>query len=102
NIHRVQQIIDASEANGRKVILSGRSMLNNTQVAQELGYLKVNDGTIIDLNDINKYESNEITFIMTGSQGEPMAALSRIAASDHRRIQLEPDDLVILSATPIP
>ncbi len=102
NIHRIQQIIDASEANDRKVILSGRSMLNNTEVAINLGYLNVNEGTIIDLKDINKYDSSEITFVMTGSQGEPMAALSRIAASDHRRIQLEPSDLVILSATPIP
>lgn len=102
NIHRIQQIIDASESNGRKVILSGRSMLNNTKVAQELGYLDVKDGTIIDLNDLNKYRSDEITFIMTGSQGEPMAALSRISASDHKRIQLEANDLVILSATPIP
>ncbi len=102
NIHRIQQIIDASEASGRKVILSGRSMLNNTDVARELGYLNVNEGTIIDLNEINKYKSNQITFIMTGSQGEPMAALSRIAASDHKRIQLEKNDLVILSATPIP
>ena len=102
NIHRIQQIIDSSEASGRKVILSGRSMLNNTKVAQDLGYLTVKDGTLIDLNDINKYRSNEITFIMTGSQGEPMAALSRIASSDHRRIQLEANDLVILSATPIP
>lgn len=102
NIHRIQQIIDASENAGRKVILSGRSMLNNTKVAQELGYLNIKDGTVIDLNDINKYRSDQITFIMTGSQGEPMAALSRIASSDHRRIQLEPNDLVILSATPIP
>jgi len=102
NIHRIQQIINASEQNNRKVILSGRSMLNTTSVALELGYLKVKEGTMIDINDMNKYPSNEITLITTGSQGEPMSALSRIAASEHRKIQLQPEDLIILSANPIP
>lgn len=102
NVHRVQQIINASEENGRKVVLSGRSMLNTTGVSHELGYLKIKEGTLIDINDMNKYSSGEITIISTGSQGEPMSALVRIAEGEHRKIQLEAEDLVILSATPIP
>ncbi len=102
NVHRIQQIINASEQNNRKVVLSGRSMLNTIGVALELGYLHIKEGTLIDINDMNKYPSNEITIITTGSQGEPMSALSRIAGSEHRKIQLQPEDLVIISATPIP
>ncbi len=102
NVHRVQQIITASEKNGRKVVLSGRSMLNTTGVSNELGYLNIKEGTLIDIKEMNKYPSNEITIISTGSQGEPMSALVRIAEGEHRQIQLEPDDLVIFSATPIP
>lgn len=102
NIHRVQQIINAAEQNERKVVVSGRSMINTIGVALELGYLHIKEGTLIDINDMNKYPSNEITLITTGSQGEPMSALSRIAAGEHKKIQLQPGDLVILSATPIP
>lgn len=102
NVHRIQQIINASEQNNRKVVISGRSMLNTIGVALELGYLHIQEGTLIDINDMNKYPSNEITIITTGSQGEPMSALSRIAGSEHRKIQLQPEDLVIISATPIP
>ncbi|MFA5576441.1 MAG: ribonuclease J [Tissierellaceae bacterium] len=102
NVHRIQQIIDASEENNRKIVLSGRSMLNTTSVAFDLGYIRIKEDTLIDINDMNKYPSNEITIITTGSQGEPMSALSRIASSDHKRIQLQADDLVIISATPIP
>ena len=102
NVHRVQQIINASEENGRKVVLSGRSMINTTTVSNELGYLDIKEGTLIDINDMKKYPSGEITIISTGSQGEPMSALVRIAEGDHRKIELEPEDLVIFSATPIP
>lgn len=102
NIHRIQQIIDASEENNRKVVLSGRSMVNNVGVAMELGYLRIKEGTLIDINEMNKYPDNEITIITTGSQGEPMSALSRISSSEHKKIQLQPEDLVIISATPIP
>ncbi len=79
NVHRVQQIINAAELNNRKVVLSGRSMLNTTSVAYELGYLKVQDGTFIDINDMDKYRDNELVIVTTGSQGEPMSALTRIA-----------------------
>ena len=102
NVHRIQQIINASEENGRKVALSGRSMLNTTGVARDLGYMKMEKDTLIDIKDIDKYPSNEITLITTGSQGEPMSALTRISSAEHRKIQLEPDDLVIISASPIP
>lgn len=102
NVHRIQQIIDASEENNRKIVLSGRSMLNTTSVALDLGYIRIKEDTLIDINDMNKYPDNELTIITTGSQGEPMSALSRIASSDHKRIQLQPEDLVIISATPIP
>lgn len=102
NIHRIQQIINASELNNRKVVVSGRSMLNNTEIALELGYLKAEKGTIVDIKNMNKYPNNELVLITTGSQGEPMSALTRIANSEHRKIELYPDDLVIISATPIP
>lgn len=102
NVHRIQQIIDAAELNNRKIVLSGRSMLNTTTVAKELGYLRINDNTLIDINDMNKYNKNELTIITTGSQGEPMSALTRIALSEHRKISLLEDDLVVISATPIP
>lgn len=102
NVDRIQQVINAAERNGRKVVISGRSMLNTTSVATELGYLKIQDGTLIDINDMNKYHESELVLITTGSQGEPMSALSRIAASEHRKISLLPNDLVILSASPIP
>jgi len=102
NVHRVQQIIDAAELNNRKIILNGRSMVNTITVADELGYLRMNEGTLIDINDMNNYPSNELVLITTGTQGEPMSALTRIAYGEHRKIELNPSDLVILSATPIP
>ncbi len=102
NIHRVQQIINAAELNNRKIILSGRSMVNNTTIAHELGYLHIQDGTLIDINDMDKYRKDELVLITTGSQGEPMSALTRIANGEHRKISLMADDLVILSASPIP
>lgn len=102
NIHRVQQIIDAAVRFGRKVALSGRSMINVANVAIELGYLHVPEGTLIDINDINKYTHDKLMIITTGSQGEPMSALSRMAASTHRQLEIIPGDLVVISATPIP
>jgi len=102
NVHRVQQIINAAYSFDRKVAFSGRSMVNVANVAMELGYLNVPNGMIIDINDLNKYPDNEIVVITTGSQGEPMAALSRMAASEHRKMDINPGDVVILSATPIP
>ena len=102
NLHRVQQIITGSEKLGRKVALSGRSMVTNVGVANELGYLKIRENTLININDINKYNPSEITIITTGSQGEPMSALSRLARGEHRQINLQKDDTIILSATPIP
>ena len=102
NVHRVQQVINAAELYNRKVIVSGRSMINTINVAYELGYLKIKDGTMIDINDMHKYPSNEIVILTTGSQGEPMSALTRMAFSEHRKIELVPEDLVVISASPIP
>ncbi len=102
NIHRMQMIIDASVMYGRKIAFSGRSMESISQVARELGYLDLSEENIIGLDELNNYSSNQITIICTGSQGEPMAALSRIAFSTHRQISLEPNDLFIISASPIP
>lgn len=102
NIHRIQQIINASVAYGRKVAISGKSMINAVKVSQELGYLDVPDGTIIHVNDLKKLKDNEIVVVTTGSQGEPMSALTRMANADHKKIQIKKGDLVIISATPIP
>lgn len=102
NIHRVQQIANASIKNNRKIAFSGRSMEKINEVARELGYLFIPEDMIIDLNDIKKYPSDRVTIITTGSQGEPMAALTRIAAATHKHIQIEKGDTVIISATPIP
>lgn len=102
NIHRMQQIADASVKYGRKVAFSGRSMENISQVARDLGYLKAPDESFITLDDIDRYPSNKITIITTGSQGEPMSALTRIASSTHRKISVEDGDLFIISASPIP
>ncbi|MGL5649664.1 MAG: ribonuclease J [Clostridium sp.] len=102
NIHRVQQIINAAEMYGKKVAVSGRSMENILQVAVELGYLNVSEGTLITIDQTAKYKNEEVAIITTGSQGEPMAALSRMAAGEHRKITIVEGDTVILSATPIP
>lgn len=102
NIHRVQQVVDAAVKFKRKVAVSGRSMINVVNVAKQLGYLNIPEGILIEINDIKNYRSDEIVIVTTGSQGEPMSALARIAASDHRKIELVPGDLVIISATPIP
>ena len=102
NIHRVQQIIDVADKMGRKVALSGRSLENVVAIGAELGYLKVPEGILIKLDLINNYAANEIVLITTGSQGEPMSALTRMAFSDHRKVAIGPNDYVIISATPIP
>lgn len=102
NVHRIQQIIDAAEAYGRKVAVSGRSMENIVQVALELGYLEAKDETLISIDHISKYPDNQIVLITTGSQGEPMSALARMAASEHRKINVVEGDTVIISASPIP
>ncbi|MCR1897959.1 ribonuclease J [Irregularibacter muris] len=102
NVHRVQQVINAAVHYGRKVAVSGRSMVNVVSVASELGYLNIPEGTLIDVNDIGKYAESEIVIITTGSQGEPMSGLSRMSISEHRKIEISKGDLVIISATPIP
>ncbi len=102
NVHRVQQIIDASVRHGRKVAVTGRSMLNILSAAKELGYMKVPDGVLIELSDMKRYKPEEITLITTGSQGEPMSALYRMAFGDHREVNLNHNDLVVLSSNPIP
>lgn len=102
NIHRMQQIIDESIKHKRKIAFSGRSMESISQVARELGYLHIPDEDIVSVDDIKNYNNENITIITTGSQGESMAGLARIAFSNHRKIQLEPKDLFIISASPIP
>lgn len=102
NIHRIQQIIQASEKLGRKVAVSGRSMENIVQVAMELGYLEMEEDTLISIDQISKYPNEQVVLITTGSQGEPMSALARMAASEHRKINIVEGDTVILSASPIP
>lgn len=103
NVHRVQQIINAAFLNNRKVAFSGRSMVNVSNVALELGYLKLPVSVIIiDIKDIGRYPENELVVITTGSQGEPMSALARMANSEHRNMEIVPGDLVILSSSPIP
>lgn len=102
NVHRVQQIINSAEKYGRKVVLSGRSMVNVTETARKLGQFRVKKDTFVDIKDMHKYDDSELVLITTGSQGEPMSALTRIAYGEHRKIQLTPNDAIILSATPIP
>ena len=102
NVYRVQQIIDNSIAYGRKVALTGRSMLNIVEAANNLGYMKIPAGTLIDISEIKRFKPNEVTVITTGSQGEPMSALYRMAYSEHAQIELGNDDLVVLSANAIP
>lgn len=102
NVHRVQQIINAAEKFGRKVILSGRSMETMMDTARRLGYVDVKKNTIIDINQMKRYKPEDTVVITTGSQGEPMSALTRIAFGEHRKIQATSEDVIILSATPIP
>ncbi len=102
NVHRIQQIVNAAYKFNKKVAIVGRSMVNAVNVATELGYLNVPEGTLVDIDQIGRYPSNKVAIITTGSQGEPMSALSRIAASEHRKVGILPGDLIIISASPIP
>ena len=102
NIHRIQQIIDEAVNCGRKVAVSGRSMLNVVSIASKLGYLKVPENVLIDIELIKRYQPEQLVIITTGSQGEPLSALHRMAYSDHRNVEIAPNDMIIISATPIP
>ena len=102
NVHRVQQIIDTSARHGRKVAITGRSMLNVVGAATELGYMDIPEGVLIDISEIKRFRPEEITIITTGSQGEPMSALYRMAFSDHNQVTIGRNDVVILSSSPIP
>ena len=102
NVHRVQQIIDAAARHGRKVAVTGRSMLNIVGAAVELGYMNVPKGVLIDISEIRKYNPEQITIVTTGSQGEPMSALYRMAFGEHREVQLSMNDVVIISSSAIP
>lgn len=102
NIHRMQQIVDASLDYGRKIAFSGRSMENVSQVAMNLGYLHIPEGSNIGVDEIRNYPNEKVTVITTGSQGEPMSALARMSTGTHKMLRVEPGDLVIISASPIP
>ena len=102
NVHRVQQIIDAAAKNNRKVAVSGRSMENIVEISILLGYMKIPEGVLINLDNIKKYRPDQVVIITTGSQGEPMSALTRMAFSDHRKVDITKDDLIVISASPIP
>ncbi|MBR4858599.1 MAG: ribonuclease J [Clostridia bacterium] len=102
NIHRVQQIINVAHSLGRKVAIIGRSLENVVNISAQLGYLNIPDNVMINADLINKYPAEDIVVITTGSQGEPMSALSRMAFSDHKKVEIRPNDYVIISATPIP
>ena len=102
NIYRVQQIIDLAVEDGRKVAFSGRSMVNNTAMAQELGYMHIPEGTLISIDEINQYPPEQVVLVTTGSQGEPLSALSRMASCSHRQVRVGPGDFIIISAKPIP
>ena len=102
NIHRVQQVVDAAARCGRKVLLNGRSMVANVQIARDLGYLTIPDGLLMDLKELPRLPKEQVCMITTGSQGEPMSALTRIAMDDHKQIRLERGDTVILSSRFIP
>ena len=102
NVHRIQQVIDTAIRYKRKVAVLGRSMVNVVNISLELGYINAPEGSIIDIDEINNYPMDQIVIITTGSQGEPMSALTRMAMSDHRKVGIVPGDTVIISATPIP
>ncbi|MGI5958760.1 MAG: ribonuclease J [Massiliimalia sp.] len=102
NIHRIQQIVDNAVKYGRKVAVSGRSMINVVSKAVELGYLSVPEGVLIDIDSISRYPSEQLVLITTGSQGEPLSALARMASSEHRKVSVTSEDFIIISATPIP
>ncbi|HBL36462.1 MAG TPA: ribonuclease J, partial [Firmicutes bacterium] len=102
NIHRVQQVVNAAIIHHRKVAFVGRSMVNVVSIAKELGYIQIPDGLEVDLDQIDRLPPNEVALVTTGSQGEPLAALSRMAMAEHRRITIRQGDTVIISASAIP
>lgn len=102
NVHRIQQVVDTALKYDRKVCVIGRSMVNNVAIAKELGYMHIPDDTLIEMEKINSYPPEKIAIVTTGSQGEPMSALTRMATADHRWVGIQPGDTVIISATPIP
>ncbi len=102
NVHRIQQAIDTACRYKRKVAVLGRSMVNVVSISLELGYINAPEGTLIDIDEINNYQMSQVVIITTGSQGEPMSALTRMAMSDHRKVSIVPGDTIIISATPIP
>ena len=102
NVHRIQQIVNSAVKYGRKVAVCGRSMINIITIARELGYMNVPEGTFIDIDMIKNYTDDQLVIITTGSQGETMSALTRMAAGEHKKVEITPNDLVIISATPIP
>lgn len=102
NVHRMQQVIDAASELGRRVAVVGRSVVNTVDIATELGYLHAPAGTMVDIDEANKLPPERVALITTGSQGEPMSALSRIATADHRKIEIKLGDTVVVSATPVP
>lgn len=102
NVHRIQQVIDAAVKYDRKVAVIGRSMINVVSIAREMGYLNAPDGVLIDIDETSNYTADKIVIITTGSQGEPMSALTRMAMNDHKKVDVMPGDTVIISATPIP
>lgn len=102
NLHRIQQVFEAAERHGRKVAVVGRSMVNNINIAIELGYLHLQKGTLIDPDDINKLPTDRVVVLSTGSQGESMSALTRMARATHRKVEIMPGDTVIIASSPIP
>ena len=102
HIHRLQQVCDASVAVGRKVVVTGRSMVTNTKIARELGYLHVADDDVVDAYEIDELPDEKVVVLCTGSQGEPLSALARMATGDHKSLSITADDTVIISATPVP
>ena len=102
NVHRIQQIVNSAVKYGRKIAVCGRSMINIITTAVELGYIECPDNIFIDIDMIGSYTDDQLVIITTGSQGEPMSALTRMAAGDHRKVKITPNDLIIISATPIP
>ena len=102
NVQRIQQIVDFAEKHNRKIAFSGRSMLNTVSIAKDLGFLHYLDNTIIDIEEVNEYSPEELVVVTTGSQGEPMSALARMAAGTHRQVSISEKDLIIISASPIP
>ncbi|NMD43375.1 MAG: ribonuclease J [Firmicutes bacterium] len=102
NIHRIQQVASAALRHGRKICVTGRSLVNSMRIATELGYLRIPESTLVELDQINRIPLEELVILTTGSQGEPMSALTRIANSDHRQVEIIPGDNVIIAANPIP